>query len=238
MRRPRESTWARSTSSRNLTIPSSCSRGSIRRCGPRRCWIYWNGAHLDGLTELGNRFALQDTLPIEFAAAQQSGAPLSVVIADIDHFKKINDQYGHAAGDEVLRRMADLLRRAVRPNDFIARFGGEEFVALCPGCPLESSIAIAERIREAAAEMRVGFRNHSIHMTTSLGVFCTEESEAIDPQTALDRADQALYRAKSSGRNAVWYYNAETRQPAPAAQFARVPIESVPTTSSEPVVTG
>ena len=192
-------------------------------------------AHLDGLTELGNRFALQDALPLEFAAARQSGAALSVLISDIDHFKKINDQYGHAAGDEVLRRMAHVLRRTVRPNDFLARFGGEEFVVLCPGCPLGQALATAERIRAAVAELRVGFRNHSIQLTTSLGVFCTEAAPLTDPQEAVDKADQALYRAKSSGRNAVWYYEPTARLPAPAADFARIVLTSASESPPEPV---
>ncbi len=192
-------------------------------------------AHLDGLTELGNRFALQDALPLEFAAARQSGTPLSVIISDIDHFKKINDQYGHAAGDEVLRRMADVLRRTVRPNDFLARFGGEEFVVLCPGCSLEPALATAERIRSSVADLRVGFRNHTIQMTTSVGVFCTDSFPLIDPQEAVDKADQALYRAKSSGRNAVWYQDPETRLPDPAANFARAAKLSEPERLLEPV---
>ena len=127
-------------------------------------------AHLDGLTELGNRFALQDTLPLELAACRVKNAPLSILICDIDHFKRVNDQYGHAAGDEVLRRMAVTLRGSVRPVDFVARYGGEEFVVLCPDCDLASALETAERIRSKVADLKVQFRNSTIDLTTSLGV--------------------------------------------------------------------
>ena len=185
-------------------------------------------AHLDGLTELGNRFALQDALPREFAAAQQNQTPLSLLITDIDHFKKINDQYGHAAGDEVLRRMAMILRKTVRPNDFLARYGGEEFVVLCPNCPLGEALDMAERIRDQVAELRVLFRNNLLNMTTSVGVHCLEAPAEGDPQELLDRADQALYRAKSGGRNAVWYHDVITRAPAPALAFPTLPALATP----------
>jgi diguanylate cyclase (GGDEF)-like protein len=180
-------------------------------------------AHLDGLTELGNRFALQDALPLEFAANRQKGAPLSVVIADIDHFKRINDHYGHAAGDEVLRRMAMVLRGAVRPNDFLARYGGEEFVVLCPDCAIEAALETAERVRVGVAGLRVTFRNSVIQMTSSVGVNCVRDPYPADPQEALDRADQALYRAKSAGRNAVWYHDPALGKPAPASAFVPGP---------------
>jgi diguanylate cyclase (GGDEF)-like protein len=177
-------------------------------------------AHLDGLTELGNRFALQDTLPREFAACQAKGVPLSVVIADIDHFKKVNDHYGHAAGDEVLRRMAMVLRGSVRPTDFLARYGGEEFVVLCPDCDLATALRTAEGIREKVADLRVTFRNSLIQMTTSVGVNCVEPQSAGEAQDAVERADQSLYRAKASGRNAVWYWHAESQKPTAAKEEA------------------
>jgi diguanylate cyclase (GGDEF)-like protein len=174
-------------------------------------------AHLDGLTELGNRFALQDTLPQSVLAAKQKGAPLSILISDIDHFKRINDHYGHAAGDEVLRRMAMVLRTTVRPNDFLARYGGEEFVVLCPDCPLPAALETAEHIRAAVADLRVSFRNSLLQMTTSVGA-CTVSAPSYpaEPQEALDRADKALYRAKAAGRNAVWYFDPASNAPVAA----------------------
>jgi diguanylate cyclase (GGDEF)-like protein len=177
-------------------------------------------AHLDGLTELGNRFALQDVLPMQFSACRDKGEPLSVVIADLDHFKRVNDHYGHAAGDEVLRRTAVVLRQAVRPNDFLARYGGEEFVALCPGCPPREAVAVAERVRAGVADAKFLFRNSVIPMTASLGVAGTGPPYPIAPQEVLERADQALYRAKSAGRNAVWSWEESARAPAPVPPLA------------------
>lgn len=174
-------------------------------------------AHLDGLTELGNRYALQDSLPLEAASCRQNGVPMSVLVIDLDHFKKVNDHYGHAAGDQVLRRTAAVLRSKVRPNDFLARYGGEEFVVLCPGCDLPAALQIAERIREGISDTRVGFRNQTIHMTCSVGVSCLYATDPDDPSGAIERADQSLYRAKAAGRNAVWYYDREREGPVDAA---------------------
>ncbi|MFO0952417.1 MAG: diguanylate cyclase [Isosphaeraceae bacterium] len=173
-------------------------------------------AHLDGLTELGNRFALQDSLPWHLEASRQRNEPLSVVIADLDHFKRINDQYGHAAGDEVLRRAAMILRASFPAGDFLARYGGEEFVALCPKRELPEALALAERLRQSIADQKVGFRNQAIQMTASVGVAVFDGKESVEPADFIDRADQALYRAKSSGRNAVWYYDSASKKPLPA----------------------
>jgi len=174
-------------------------------------------AHLDGLTELGNRFALQDTLPREFADHRDRGAPLSLLIADLDHFKKVNDQFGHAAGDEVLRRMAMILRETVRPNDFLARYGGEEFVVLCPDCDLPTAFKTAERIRAGVADLKVMFRTSMVHVTSSVGIATVSPPQyPAEPQDLLERADQSLYRAKSGGRNAVWYWDDQKSAPAAA----------------------
>ena len=173
-------------------------------------------AHLDGLTELGNRFALQQELPSLLAECREKGRPVAALILDIDHFKKINDHYGHAAGDEVLRRIAMTLRESVRPADFLARYGGEEFVALCPDCTLEAAVETADRIRERVAELRVCFRNSMIRMTASIGVSAVAVAFDGVPHDVLERADESLYRAKASGRNAVWYWNATLKVPTAA----------------------
>src|SRR4051794_4226277 len=115
-------------------------------------------AHLDGLTELGNRFALRERLPNEWLACRHRECPMSLFIADLDHFKKINDKFGHSAGDEVLRLAARTLRRAVREGDFVARYGGEEFVVVAPNCDLEGAINLAERFRGDMADLKVCFR--------------------------------------------------------------------------------
>ena len=191
-------------------------------------------AHLDGLTELGNRFALQQMLPQEIETCIQANAPLSLVIADLDHFKKVNDQYGHAAGDEILRRFAVILRHAARETDFLARYGGEEFVVLCPNCDLATALDTAERIRMGVAEHPVAFRNTTIRVTASLGVLSTSNLVGEDPRTLVDRADQALYRAKSAGRNAVWIWDSELGAPV-ASSTTGIPI-AVDGTPISPIV--
>lgn len=191
-------------------------------------------AHLDGLTELGNRFALQDALPLEFEACRQSGQPISVVMIDLDHFKKVNDSYGHAAGDEVLRRTAMILRGSVRPMDFLARYGGEEFVVLSPNCDHGTALETAERIRQGIADLKVTFRNSLIQTTSSLGVATVPLPLAGEPTEVLEKADQALYRAKSSGRNAVWYWDIQQKQPAAAFAIGDGRPASEPASSRPP----
>jgi diguanylate cyclase (GGDEF)-like protein len=173
-------------------------------------------AHLDGLTELANRHALQDELPRQVAACRSRGVPISVLMADLDHFKQVNDRHGHAAGDEVLRRAASALRGAVGPAAFLARYGGEEFVAICPGTPLSAALDTAERARAAVAAASFPARGAVIPMTASLGVACAGPHTTLTPHELLERADQALYRAKAEGRNAVWYWDPVKGVPAPA----------------------
>jgi two-component system, cell cycle response regulator len=175
-------------------------------------------AHLDGLTELGNRHALQDGLPQYVADCRDARRPLSVMIADLDHFKRVNDEFGHAAGDEVLRRAAAVLRGSVRGDDFLARYGGEEFVAVCPDCAPFAALATAERIREVLAGQKIMFRNAPIQITVSVGVAHSDpEGEPIHASELLERADQALYKAKAAGRNAVWYWDSQWKKPLPAS---------------------
>jgi two-component system, cell cycle response regulator len=175
-------------------------------------------AHLDGLTELGNRFALQDELPQQLAGCRDKGRPLSVLMTDLDRFKRINDQFGHAAGDEVLRRMAMMLRNTSRSGDFLARYGGEEFVVICPQCGPCQALATAERLRETLAEQKIYFRNALIQMTTSVGVAHLDPAEeSVSVAELLERADRALYRAKAAGRNAVWYWDPHFQKPLPVS---------------------
>ena len=164
-------------------------------------------AHLDGLTELGNRFALRERLPYEWQACQREEHPMSVFIADLDHFKRINDQYGHAAGDEVLRQAARALRRSVREGDFVARYGGEEFVVIAPNCDLAGAVQVAERFRREISELKVCFRNQTIQVTCSVGVALVSENSGADALDVLEQADQALFHCKDAGRNAVWVWD-------------------------------
>jgi diguanylate cyclase (GGDEF)-like protein len=175
-------------------------------------------AHLDGLTELGNRRALEERLPPIRDACLRHGRPLAVLIADLDHFKRINDRHGHAAGDEVLRHAALVLRQSVRSGDFIARYGGEEFVVVAPDCQLAGALAIAERFRAGVADLRIAFHTVTIRLTASVGVAATPDPVRTEPFDLLARADQALYRAKESGRDAVWVWDQDRGTPITAAE--------------------
>ena len=156
----------------------------------------------DGLTNLYNRRFFMARLEAEVARAQRDGTPLSVCMIDVDHFKRINDQRGHATGDDVLERLAAVLIASLRPYDVSARYGGEEFAAVLPGATLEDAARTAERLREAIAEVRIpAFGDATTpHVTASLGV--TALAGGHDSASALlTRADRAMYQAKSGGRN-------------------------------------
>lgn len=161
-------------------------------------------AHTDPLTQLVNRRALTIRLVTEMERVRRYNAPLSMLLVDIDHFKLVNDTYGHLAGDEVLATVATLLQRAVRSVDMVARYGGEEFVVVLPETGRQGAVAFAERIREKIAAHGFRMREpHDIHITASIGV-ASYPSPRLDSVEDLFRAaDIALYRAKGSGRNLV-----------------------------------
>lgn len=154
----------------------------------------------DPLTGLYNRRYLNREAPLLLEQASASQKPLSLILLDLDHFKKINDEHGHLTGDHVLRIAASRMRAAVRPEDKVCRYGGEEFLVLLPDTGVELAVSIAERIR-----MRLADPVHEppgMRLTASAGVSTIKTAETgINP--ALRRADQALYAAKSSGRNCV-----------------------------------
>lgn len=156
----------------------------------------------DALTGLPNRGALDEYLAAEIVRAEQLRRPLSVILLDIDYFKAVNDTFGHLAGDEVLRRVAQVLRDNVRPEDFPARYGGEEFCVVLPGTPLVGAINAAARMNKAIAAQRYAIpTGDPIRVTASLGVAEREPSEA--GGLLLAAADAALYEAKRAGRDQV-----------------------------------
>jgi diguanylate cyclase (GGDEF)-like protein len=169
----------------------------------------------DGLTHLYNRRFFLSRLDSEIVRARRTGQPLSLLLVDVDHFKSINDSFGHAAGDEVLERMAAQLIDAMRPYDLVARYGGEEFVALMPGADLAQAEAAAERIRKAVATMPVGFSSIGTavasQVTASVGL-TTLGGPGDGQAELLARADQAMYAAKEGGRNRCF-----SRPPTPVA---------------------
>ena len=155
-------------------------------------------AETDALTGVPNRRHLMTVAEHELARAQRYGGALALFMVDIDHFKTINDTFGHQAGDHVLIEIASRLRRSLRGSDMVARWGGEEFVVLLRDCALPDALRLAEDIRAAIAELPFGAMGS---LTVSVGVAEARASE--DLTTWLERADQALYRAKRSGRNEV-----------------------------------
>jgi diguanylate cyclase (GGDEF)-like protein len=156
-------------------------------------------ASTDSLTGLPNRRALDAHLGSMNAAPDRQGKQVSVLVVDIDHFKTINDGFGHQAGDRVLKGVADLLRSQLRAQDFIARYGGEEFVVVLPGAPIDQAAIIAERMRAHVQSCRFRSGDKVVPVTVSLGMASLEDDEAIE--TALERADRAMYSAKRQGRN-------------------------------------
>lgn len=158
-------------------------------------------ALIDPLTGLPNRAAWSERLDHEVNTWHQRGNSLSLAMLDLDHFKRINDGYGHLAGDKVLKIIANVLRKRLRPTDFIARFGGEEFVLLMPDSALGDALAVGEVLRAAIEACPFHFKGEPVTITVSIGVAQFQPGERSD--LALKRADEALYRAKAAGRNRV-----------------------------------
>ncbi len=165
-------------------------------------------AHRDPLTGLYNRRYLDATLQRELARCQREGLPLSLVLVDLDHFKQINDRWGHPVGDQVLCQLADRLSAQARLADVACRYGGEEFLVLLPGMPAEVALQRAEGWRAGFAASRVQHGAASIHATLSAGV-ATYPQDGSSPQALIGAADRALYQAKSAGRDRVVAHAAE-----------------------------
>ncbi|MFK7992028.1 MAG: diguanylate cyclase [Sandaracinaceae bacterium] len=163
----------------------------------------YNMTIVDGLTQINNKRYLMDTLEREIPRARRHQRPLSVVMFDIDHFKHINDNYGHLAGDYVLKELATLCKSRLRPDDILARYGGEEFCALLPETSLAGSGTIAEDLRRRVEERLFEFEAESMPVTISLG--CAELGGTMDVVQLLKAADEKLYDSKRGGRNRVSY---------------------------------
>lgn len=157
-----------------------------------------NLATTDGLTGLKNHRAFQDTLVLEWRMSDRGTEPLSLIFLDIDDFKQYNDSFGHPAGDDVLKKVAELLTSAARKRDYVARYGGEEFVVIAPQTDEEGACALAERFRQVIATEPFLHRR----ITSSFGV-STNHGPITDVQTLIHQADTALYAAKERGRNRV-----------------------------------
>jgi diguanylate cyclase (GGDEF)-like protein len=157
---------------------------------------------VDGLTGLRARRFVDELLNIEFLRARRYRTPLTVVMADLDHFKRVNDEHGHLAGDEVLRGVADVVQCMVRSTDVVGRYGGEEIIIIGPQNSLEGAAVLAERVREAVESARFEIGDRKIGVTLSLGV-AHYDRRMSSPEKLVAAADRALYGAKQLGRNQV-----------------------------------
>jgi two-component system cell cycle response regulator len=164
----------------------------------------FSNATTDALTGLRSKRHLTDELGREFSRARRYNRPFSMLMIDIDHFKAVNDQYGHQVGDITLRAVASSVMACLHADALAARYGGEEFVVVLLETQLEEAVIVAERIRQAVSELIVSYREASLQVTVSIG--CAEYSHGDDNEIRLfERADQRMYAAKQAGRNAVKY---------------------------------
>lgn len=156
----------------------------------------------DGLTGIYNRHYLEKTLETEFDRVRRYGGVLSLLLLDVDFFKKVNDTYGHQAGDAVLKDIAARMQTIPRNSDTVGRYGGEEFTLLLPNTSLEGACTLAERLRKIIADQPVKYRDLKVDVTVSIGVTQIRD-ETENYERLLNEADQALYKAKETGRNRV-----------------------------------
>lgn len=179
-------------------------------------------ARTDALTGVANRRAFFDILGVEFRRSKRYGRQLSVLMLDLDHFKDVNDRWGHPFGDEVLRQTTQVVSANIRESDLIGRYGGEEFALALPETPIAAALEVAEKLRAAieAHEFRTrdvpGVGEPPVHLTISIGVAALPVEEEQDEVELLGRADQALYDAKRTGRNRVVAYSKADDAPASA----------------------
>jgi diguanylate cyclase (GGDEF)-like protein len=172
-----------------------------RERAKRRADAFAQAAIIDPVSGLFNRRYFHERLEDELHRAQRQKTPVALMMIDIDDFKAVNDQFGHLAGDEVIRSVSDILRRSVRRFDLCARFGGEEFAIVMPGSGPEHSATVAERIRQRIEEFRLEEPALvSLRVTVSIGLSVSYE---LSPRELIERADRALYAAKRAGKNRV-----------------------------------
>ncbi len=164
-------------------------------------------ANRDPLTGTGNRMAFESQFDREITLASRHGTPFSLMIIDVDHFKRVNDRYGHLSGDCVLRDIASIIQRCIRTSDLLFRYGGEEFVLLLSNTECRGAHRLAERIRKAVEKERFDYLANDARVSVSIGGACLTEGET--GNQLFQRADAALYSAKAAGRNRVEFSSAD-----------------------------
>jgi diguanylate cyclase (GGDEF)-like protein len=185
-----------------MTATSLASHAAIALENARLHRIVELQALVDGLTGISNRRQCEEALTSEISRADRLGTPLTLVLADLDDFKAINDAHGHATGDDVLREFAAVLRATVRDSDLAGRWGGEEFMLLLPGADAVGGAQLADRVRTSLMERSfVGQEEAVVSVTCSFGV--AQHSPGLDERDLFAAADRALYRAKREGKNRV-----------------------------------
>ncbi|MDX1692179.1 MAG: GGDEF domain-containing protein [Ketobacteraceae bacterium] len=161
----------------------------------------------DGLTNVWNRRYLMEIFEREVQVAKRNRAPISFIMIDLDHFKKINDEYGHKMGDRALECAAAVLKNALRTTDSLGRYGGEEFAVVLPDCSITAAREVAERCREAVEATTVEYNGCAIQLTASVGATTVIDPADVGIDTIIERADQALYKSKGAGRNRVSFFS-------------------------------
>ena len=164
-----------------------------------------NLAMNDALTRVRNRRAMQQILDFEMGRVQQEVKAFSIILLDVDHFKKVNDTYGHLVGDVVLREVASLIKQSIREIDFVARYGGEEFSLILPDTDKAGAIMVAERISGVVSKQKIRAFDEIVNVTVSVGVGSFPEN-TLHSDMLVEIADKALYQAKVSGRNRVCWF--------------------------------
>ena len=180
----------------------------------------------DGLSGLFGRAYFDQRLHEEFAMSRRSGRPAVLVLADVDHFKRINDALGHGTGDDVLRGVGRLLREGMRRNDVVARYGGDEFAILLPSASVDEAMVLLSRTRETLARQPLHGCDGALEVGMSFGV-CALSEDIGSPREWVDCADRALYRVKQGGRNDVAVYEPSPPMAAPVATAAQGASEAV-----------
>ncbi len=158
-------------------------------------------AYTDALTGAHNRSTFDDSLEREMRLCQRHDQDLSVMVVDIDHFKKVNDTYGHGVGDRAIRAVADTIKACTRTTDLLFRYGGEEFVVFLTNTDCQSGADIAERIRESVHDIELGIEDDALELSVSIGLTCMNIQDT--QESLFNRADEAMYHSKQNGRDQV-----------------------------------